>query len=78
MISLASFESVPVWQVEANKEAARREHADYCGWQEGASVGEGFHLWTLLQGIPGHPAGSTIVQDTLDEAIASGAFNVTK
>lgn len=77
MISIASIDQtgsasigVPTLMEEAQRERVRRIHADYCGWQDGANEGEGFHLYTLLQTLsPKLVKGSTITQATLDGAI---------
>jgi len=51
---------------EMMRERLRHAHAEYRGFQEGYKEMAGFHLWNLIHDIPGHPAGSTIAQGTLD------------
>ena len=53
---------------EAERRAAEQGRAlrvDYAGWQEGFAGAPGFHLWTLREAIPGHPAGSTVSGETI-------------
>lgn len=47
---------------------------EYAGFQEGADPGNGFHLYTLNEDIPGHPSGSTVSRETL----AQEGFDVSK
>lgn len=54
--------------LEILKNKERSEVAIWNGWQEDGEGG-GFDLWTLKEAIPGHPAGSTVVEATLDAAI---------
>jgi len=39
----------------------------YAGYQEGFQALAGFHLYTLLDPIPGHPCESTLAQSTIEE-----------
>jgi len=41
--------------------------AEYCGVMKGLS-GETLELWTLIDAIPGHPEGSTVCRETIEEA----------
>lgn len=61
---------VPSLAEEAERERVRREHADYCGWQEGVTPDVGFHLWNLIAPMGHYPAGTTIAESTLDRLIA--------
>lgn len=40
--------------------------ATYCGFQEGYKHLPGFHLYNLVDEIPGHPACSTVTQATIE------------
>lgn len=68
MISMSAFEQssssapAPVDELQLS----RLQHAEYKGYQEGCAEIPGFHLWNLRHDIPGHPAGSTVAQSTLD------------
>lgn len=55
------------------QQALRLDFAEAAGWQEGIpEVGlPGFSIWTLRKPIPGHPAGSTVSEQTLDAGIAA-------
>lgn len=76
MISLPSIEDAqlvcagPAATAAAEMNRRFREIADFCGWQEDG-MGGGFPLWNLKINIPGHPAGSTVVEATLEKFLSS-------
>lgn len=45
----------------------RRAPAEFIGWQADADGGH-FELFNLTRAIPGHPFGSTVSRQTLEEA----------
>jgi hypothetical protein len=53
---------------EAVRSSRMLDAAEYNGWQEDGEGG-GFHLWTLRKPLGKHPAGSTIVQETLEKLL---------
>lgn len=53
------------------RESLRMDYGSPLGFQPGFGGVRGFWLWNLRKAIPGHPAGSTVSQQTLDAALAN-------